>query len=137
MSNRGKIEKIKSIIKKWQNYGKIGRSRSGLGSSNHTDDSCDFGDQDEQNFEVPAGHRTVYVGKSRRRYVVSENHLNHPLLKVLIEKSHEGPCGADLSGETISCEVVLFEHLLWMLKNADPEAIKSECLEELVEFYAS
>jgi len=130
MTNRSKIEKMKNMIKKWQNYGKIGRSRSGLGSSNHTDDSCDFGDHDEQNIEVPAGHRAVYVGKSKRRYVVSENHIKHPLLKVLIEKSHD-------SCEIISCEVVLFEHLLWMLKNADPEAIKSECLEELAEFYAS
>jgi hypothetical protein len=29
--------------------------------------------------------------------------------------------------------VVLFEHLLWMLENADPQP---ESLDELVEFYA-
>ncbi|OVA12363.1 hypothetical protein BVC80_1799g74 [Macleaya cordata] len=34
---------------------------------------------------------------------------------------------------TVGCEVVLFEHLLWMLENADPQP---ESLEELVDFYA-
>lgn len=34
---------------------------------------------------------------------------------------------------SIACEVVLFEHLLWMLENADPQP---ESLDELVEFYA-
>ena len=47
----------------------------------------------------------------------------------LVERS------GDSDDETINvaCEVVLFEHLLWMLDNADPQP---ESLDELVEFYA-
>ncbi|KAG0502045.1 hypothetical protein HPP92_002117 [Vanilla planifolia] len=45
------------------------------------------------------------------------------------------PRGAPaVDGATVvGCEVVLFEHLLWMLENADP---KPESLDELVDFYA-
>lgn len=36
----------------------------------------------------------------------------------------------------MACEVVLFEHLLWMLENADPKAIQSDSGLEMVDFYA-
>ncbi|CAA0815502.1 SAUR-like auxin-responsive protein family [Striga hermonthica] len=83
---------------------------------------------------------TIFVGSSRRRYVISSKFLNHPLLNALIEKSkHElGPdtsisMDSDMS---VKCEVVLFDHLLWMLENADP-SLCSDSLEELAEFYVS
>jgi hypothetical protein len=41
-------------------------------------------------------------------------------------------------GFSVSCEVVMFEHLMWMLETADPEVIRSDSsLEELAQFYAS
>eukprot|EP01018_Ginkgo_biloba_P004509 Gb_37651 [translate_table: standard] len=141
--HRSKIEKIKCIFKKWKNYGKVGKSYSSLSSNPTTEElrdiSYSLGDTSpvhEEN-EVPEGYQVVYVGKSMRRYVVSTDHLNHPLLRVLIEKS-EGNCGThggQKAGYVISCEVVFFEHLLWMLKNADPEMIQSDSLDELVDFY--
>ncbi|KNA08124.1 hypothetical protein SOVF_165510 [Spinacia oleracea] len=74
----------------------------------------------------------VYVGKSRRRYLVSSEVLDHPLFRELIERSSSAGGGG---GEEVSvgCEVVLFEHMLWMLENADPQP---ESLDELVDFYA-
>ncbi|KMT03406.1 hypothetical protein BVRB_8g190940 [Beta vulgaris subsp. vulgaris] len=74
----------------------------------------------------------VYVGKSRRRYMVSSEVLDHPLFRELVERS----CGGGYGGVEeicVGCEVVLFEHLLWMLNNADPQP---ESLDELVDFYA-
>jgi len=57
--------------------------------------------------------------------------VEHPLFQQLAGK----PTGA---GEiTVGCEVVLFDHLLWMLENADPEPESSSSLDELVGYYAS
>ncbi|KAL0443178.1 UNVERIFIED_CONTAM: Auxin-responsive protein SAUR76 [Sesamum latifolium] len=78
---------------------------------------------------------TIFVGSSRRRYVISSKHLNHPLLNALIQKSKQEP-GPDPDPDlSVKCEVVLFDHLLWMLENADPNLISSDSLEELAELY--
>ncbi|KAL0399011.1 UNVERIFIED_CONTAM: Auxin-responsive protein SAUR76 [Sesamum radiatum] len=76
---------------------------------------------------------TIFVGSSRRRYVISSKHLNHPLLNALIQKSKKEP-GPD-HDLSVKCEVVLFDHLLWMLENADPNLISSDSLEEVAELY--
>ncbi|XP_010520520.1 PREDICTED: auxin-responsive protein SAUR41-like [Tarenaya hassleriana] len=69
----------------------------------------------------------VYVGSTRRRYLVSSGVVSHSLFRQLSEISDGGEI-------TVPCEVVLFEHLLWMMENADES--HPESLHELVEFYA-
>lgn len=81
---------------------------------------------------------TIIVGSSRRRYAVKSEFLSHPLLSALIEKSKKqnstsGECGTD--NIAVKCEVVLFDHLLWMLENADPTNLTSDSLEELADLY--
>lgn len=76
---------------------------------------------------------TIFVGSTRKRYVISSKYLNHPLLTALINKSKEK--GSDENILVVNCEVVLFDHLLWMLENADP-MFYSESFEELAELYA-
>ncbi|GAB4854770.1 hypothetical protein Ancab_023355 [Ancistrocladus abbreviatus] len=73
----------------------------------------------------------VYVGSSRRRYVIKSKYLTHPLLNALIEKSRPSP-GTDCI--SIKCEVVLFDHLLWMLESEDSN-LNFESLEELADLY--
>ncbi|CAK9174968.1 unnamed protein product [Ilex paraguariensis] len=75
--------------------------------------------------------QTILVGSSRKQYVISSKYLNHPLLTALIEKSKQKP-GENLS---VKCEVVLFDHLLWMLENADPN-LTADSLEELADLYS-
>ncbi|KAK9697376.1 hypothetical protein RND81_08G034000 [Saponaria officinalis] len=70
----------------------------------------------------------VYVGKSRRQYLVTTDMVSNPLFQQLIAGG-----GGDGEEIRVGCEVVLFEHLLWMLQNADPQP---ESLDELAEFYA-
>lgn len=70
----------------------------------------------------------VYVGQSRRRYLITAELAEHPLLQVLLRRSGGG--GGDA---VVSCEVVLFEHLIWMLENGGGEDY--ECVDELVEYY--
>lgn len=78
-------------------------------------------------------HRTVFVGSTRKRYVISSKYLSHPLIDALIDKNkHKTSAGDDIL--VVKCEVVLFDHLLWMLENVDPN-LSSECLQELAELY--
>jgi hypothetical protein len=73
----------------------------------------------------------VYNGKSRRRYLIAEELVGHPLFQTLVDCTSGG--GAESCCKLVGCEDVLFEHMLWMLENADPPP---ESLDELVEYYA-
>ncbi|KAK8947820.1 hypothetical protein KSP40_PGU015581 [Platanthera guangdongensis] len=128
MSKDGKMNKIKRMIKRWNSSSRIDRT-SGCGDAG----SCRSQDDDTWHAaayhgdKIPAGFYPVYVGKSRRRYFVSSGIVDNPLFQNLVERSAG-------TGETIvGCEVVLFEHLLWMLDSADPQ---SGSLDDLVHFYA-
>ncbi|KAK1572009.1 hypothetical protein Q3G72_026000 [Acer saccharum] len=90
-----------------------------------------YGDDDDHQSE------TIFVGSTRKRYVVSSKYLNHPLLNALIEKSKQKK---QINGDQydyilVKCEVVLFDHLLWMLENADPNDLVFDSLEELADLY--
>lgn len=136
-----KVNKIKCILKKWQSFGgRTKRSYSNLNGHPAFDDASDHPAENRPSslvradnpkvHEAPEGFKTVYVGKCRRQYFISAQYLNHPLLRILIVERFR-------DGFSVACEVVLFEHLLWMLENADPEATRSDSrLEELAQFYA-
>ncbi|GAA0154942.1 hypothetical protein LIER_12784 [Lithospermum erythrorhizon] len=117
-----KLTKLKSVLKKMQSF-KIGRANgSPIMATNHSSDD------DDEEVNVNDLH-PVYVGKSRRRYMVNSNVIDNPLFRELVDRS------GDDSDKliTVGCEVVLFEHMLWMLENADPQP---ESMDELVDFYA-
>ncbi|XP_022964292.1 uncharacterized protein LOC111464349 [Cucurbita moschata] len=104
MVKPGTLTKLKSAMKRWPSIAKLGRSSSSVSVA------------------------TVYVGKSRRPYFVRLDVIAHPLFQELVDKSSPDEGGAVV----ISCEVVMFEHLLWMLENS---AAQLSSTEELVEFY--
>lgn len=81
--------------------------------------------------EAPKGLHAVYVGRSRRRYLVAQELVGHPMFQTLVHRT--GGAGGPAGTVVVGCEVVLFEHLLWMLENADPQP---ESLDELVDYYA-
>ncbi|GLJ37385.1 hypothetical protein SUGI_0758730 [Cryptomeria japonica] len=140
------VSKMKSILKKCQSFGTSKRSYSNVNWNpmfhddvNEEADEISVPDYAEGRpssliqagilDEVPKGCKAVYVGKSRRRYFISAHYLNHPLLRVLLHR-----CEKDNEEQfSVCCEVVMFEHLVWMLENAD----FSDSFEELVEFYSS
>ncbi|GLJ39233.1 hypothetical protein SUGI_0800360 [Cryptomeria japonica] len=137
------MEKMRAIVKKWRRFAKIGVTACSKGTcdTHHASDhppphpSC----EDRENLEevsqdgsVPNDFVPVYVGQTRRRYIISSKNLNHPLLRILIKRSEED----HHDGYRVACEVVLFDHLLWMLKNEDPLLSQTDSLEELVDFYA-
>ncbi|KAJ4957557.1 hypothetical protein NE237_024668 [Protea cynaroides] len=132
MAKGGKLTKLKSVLKKWQSINKLGRGNNtntiSIAAQNLTDDQHLVSSATGKG-KVPGGFQPVYVGKSRRRYLISSDVIEQPLFRELVEKSE----GSD-SITVVGCEVVLFEHMLWMLENA--EALAPESLDELVQFYA-
>lgn len=74
----------------------------------------------------------MFVGQTRKPYAISSKYVNHPLLNAVIEKESSLSCNGSV---WVKCEVVLFDHLLWMLDDVESE-VASDALQELVEFYA-
>ncbi|KAI3703139.1 hypothetical protein L6452_28895 [Arctium lappa] len=79
-------------------------------------------------------HQTVFVGSTRKRYVIASKYLTHPLVNALIQKSTSNHNNNAIS--IINCEVVLFDHLLWMLQNSDFN-LAPDSLDELADLYLS
>ncbi|CAJ2657025.1 auxin-responsive protein SAUR78-like [Trifolium pratense] len=124
------MKKINLLLRKCKSLSsKLGRSSSysSLRSKSTREDLYEI-QQDDQNCE------TIFVGSTRKRYVISSKYLNHPLLNALINKNKQEGSEYDNNVLIVNCEVVLFDHLLWMLENADP-MFSSESLDELAELY--
>ncbi|XP_057450873.1 auxin-responsive protein SAUR78 [Lotus japonicus] len=118
MAKLGKLTKLKSAIKRWPSLTKLSRSNSCV-SSNKEGGAASSKEQEQEQLHA------VYVGKSRRRYLVNSDVIRHPLFQELVDRS----CDEEI---VVSCEVVLFEHLLWMLESAESQL---GSMDELVEFY--
>ncbi|BBN13631.1 SAUR family protein [Marchantia polymorpha subsp. ruderalis] len=84
--------------------------------------------------DIPQGCMAVYVGRERKRFVISTHYLNHHLFKALLKRTEEEFGFEYRGGLHIACEAVLFEHLLWLIGSDDPAARTTE-LEDLLEFY--
>ncbi|RDX84875.1 hypothetical protein CR513_34008, partial [Mucuna pruriens] len=126
MAKGGKLMKLKTVLKKWNSFGNGKQSRHST--------SAVADDESSSRSDLHA----VYVGKSRRLYRVPSDVVDHPVFRELVERSRDSDQNEDQHQHqhdtiNVACEVVLFEHLLWMLENADPQP---ESLNELVDFYA-
>ena len=121
---KGGLGKLRCMMRRWHSSSRIARAPPPGEDDGGIARGASFHGADE----VPKGLHPVYVGKSRRRYLVAEELVAHPLFRTLVDRA-----GAGAGCTVVGCEVVLFEHLLWMLENADPQP---ESLDELVEYYA-
>lgn len=96
------------------------------------------GESDQHEHELPPeGYLAIYVGRERRRFVIRTEHINHPLLRGLLERTEEEFGLNQQGGLAIpACEVVLFEHMLWMVENQDVHALDDPVeLREILDFY--
>ncbi|GFS38488.1 hypothetical protein Acr_00g0057780 [Actinidia rufa] len=136
MAKGGKLTKLKSVLKKWNSFSKLGRLTNATsvvaaaGSHSSSDDEDSYNSKNHMINRSRDLLRPVYVGKSRRRYLVGSDIIDNPVFRELVERSGDND---DDSITVVNCEVVLFEHLLWMLQNAAPPP---ESLTEFVEYYA-
>lgn len=106
---------------------------------------------------------TLVVGKERQVFKVEPQMLEHRLLECLLARTNSAEASLSKSSSSSSsqdalweekenvtvrtrkgraaerpvrldCDVILFEHILWLLNNDDP-AIRQLNIEELMEFY--
>ncbi|GAB4853687.1 hypothetical protein Ancab_017878 [Ancistrocladus abbreviatus] len=125
MAKGGKLTKLLKKMQSIGRHGGRGNSSSAVAASNSDRSDSSYSSAESISRDL----HPVYVGKARRRYLISSEVIQHPLFRELVERSSSD----NSDGVCVGCEVVLFEHLLWMLENADPQP---ESLDELVEFYA-
>ncbi|KAI4386915.1 hypothetical protein MLD38_004791 [Melastoma candidum] len=132
MAKLGKLTKLKSAVKRWPSLSRLAR-----------------GNRRREEARDRAGRRNgdgtkrpVYVGKSRRRYDVDPSVFDHPIFQELLGKSSwlegggGGEGGQDEGRLVVACEVVLFEHLVWMLENeGGNDDARLGSMDELVGFY--
>ncbi|KAJ1407046.1 Small auxin-up RNA [Sesbania bispinosa] len=123
MAKVGKLTKLKSAMKRWPSLTKLSRNNSCVSPNSN---------KEEGGATTPSFKElhAVYVGKSRRRYLVSSDVIHHPVFQELVDRSSTSADCDD--GVVVSCEVVLFEHLLWMLESSETQL---GSMDELVEFY--
>lgn len=148
--------KIKELFRRWQSFKnpgtayepvqdfKLRKTKSSTWSLDsakqvHDVDDASSASQSENSSattadDVPTGHLAVYVGRERRRFVIDAHYLNNTLVRGLIEKSGDENATDRPDGLTIACEVVLFEHLLWLIETNDPDARQLE-VDELIDYY--
>ncbi|KFK43930.1 hypothetical protein AALP_AA1G192800 [Arabis alpina] len=125
------LTKLKSVIKKWPSFTKNHHSTTPSTAASEVS-KCDV-------------LKMVYVGKSRRPYMLSSHVIDHPLFQELLDRSSRFiEERHDQETILVACEVVLFEHLLWMLKNScsghgndndSDDDREGGSVEELAEFY--
>lgn len=125
MANTRRLSKIKSVLKRWHSSSRLGSSSS---SSSISRDYDTWHPSTTDGDPVPSGLHAVLVGKDRRRYLIRADLVDHPVFRRLA--GHDVNAGGDAT--VVGCEVVLFEHLLWMLENSDPA---TESLDDLAQFY--
>ena len=101
---KGGLSKLRCMIRRWHLSSRIARAPSspveeevagggerGPGASFHGAD------------EVPKGLHPVYVGKSRRRYLIAEELVGHPLFQSLV---HRAGGGAEAGCTVVGCELL-------------------------------
>ncbi|MED6206738.1 hypothetical protein PIB30_116781 [Stylosanthes scabra] len=61
---------------------------------------------------TPTGYFAIYVGEERQRYVVPTSYLNHPLFKILLEKSYNEFGFSQSNGLILPCRVSTFQEVV-------------------------
>ncbi|KAF5733476.1 hypothetical protein HS088_TW17G01020 [Tripterygium wilfordii] len=127
MAKTGKLRKLKSAIKRWPSLSKLGCRSSSIAAAAAAVET------EDKTMAAREELQAVYVGKSRRRYLLSSDTICHPLFQELVERSGGFNDDDDDNNQVVvACEVVLFEHLLWMIDN-DGSQLGS--MDELADFY--
>ncbi|XP_024537740.1 auxin-responsive protein SAUR71 [Selaginella moellendorffii] len=144
------MDRVKQMVRRWQKFSCAGSFSSAPAMESEWRKGG--GEGDAAALLPEGGALTVYVGRERRRYVLGDEYVNHPLFKSLLARKSArealdrgsspgnppdfSSSAAALEQEMcIPCEVVLFEHLLWILSSDDAAEIRDSA-EELVDFYA-
>ncbi|WCJ34288.1 SAUR-like auxin-responsive protein family [Euphorbia peplus] len=115
-----KMGSFKKLAKKVKvNIGRSGEDSKNCDLSSHqesllreVEEEQEEDDSRTPRIETPNGFFAVYVGEERERFVVPTNYLNHPLLKMLLEKSYNEFGFAQQSKLVVPCSVSTFQEVV-------------------------
>lgn len=126
----GTMEKSHSNLSTRRWSGRLSYSSSGESSRGSPRSSCSSlqyevshdgnasnSDMLQMPLDVPEGCLAVYVGVEGKRFVVQTEFLHSQVFRVLLKRSEEEFGYEHQGGLRISCEVDLFENLLWQLSS--------------------
>ncbi|GJX47754.1 hypothetical protein Tco_0272944 [Tanacetum coccineum] len=117
-------------------------------ASSRTDEAGDR-EKFDRSLSINSYNRKTYPEKSNKAIYglgsffsallsleMSDSESSYKTLNALASKSVAGNSNDENDVSVINCEVVLFDHLLWMLENAEFN-VGSECFDELAHLYSS
>ena len=81
---------------------------------------------------TPTGFFAVYVGEERQRFVVQTSFLNHPLFKMLLEKSCNEFGFEQSTGLVVPCTVSTFQEVLNAVECSNGKFDFGKLVEEFV-----
>lgn len=132
-SMKGVKKKIFAVLKKEQSHVCIG-SEAPPKIFPLCIRACSSVDENNgESFVVPKGCFSVYVGKEKRKFFLPISYLSHPVMRALLERSAE-EFGVSQAGIiTIPCDVISFQHALWLVHSDHTGEDKNT--EEMAEHY--
>nr|DAD43096.1 TPA_asm: hypothetical protein HUJ06_001326 [Nelumbo nucifera] len=79
---------------------------------------------EEERKRAPKGHFVVYVGSTRKRFIVPTSYLKNPSFQQLLEKAAEEYGFDNPMGIVLPCDESTFKHLTAFLALSSPLVIK-------------
>ncbi|KAJ0258974.1 SAUR-like auxin-responsive protein family [Hirschfeldia incana] len=83
--------------------------------------------------KTPTGSCAVYVGEGRVRCVVPTSYLNHPLFRMLLDKSHdELHCFGHKVMLVVPCSLSVFQDVVNAIESCNGSFDFGDCVEEFL-----
>ncbi|XP_065856614.1 auxin-induced protein X15 [Euphorbia lathyris] len=89
-------------------------------------------EEGENSMETPNGYFAVYVGEEKERFVVATSYLNHPLMKMLLEKSYNEFGFAQQSKLVVPCNVSTFQEVVHAVECSNGRFDFGDLVEEFI-----
>ncbi|CAN8287442.1 unnamed protein product [Cochlearia groenlandica] len=122
-----RIASFKNLAKKMKSINTT-TTRSYESLLNEGDDTCH-----PTATKTPTGTFAVYVGEERVRRVVPTSYLNHPLFRMLLDKSHdEFNCFQHKVMLVVPCNVAVFEDVVNAVESCDGKFDFGDFVEEFL-----
>ncbi|KAL1224318.1 Protein SMALL AUXIN UP-REGULATED RNA 51 [Cardamine amara subsp. amara] len=129
-----RIASFKNLAKKVKSINTTTRSGQG-GSESTYNESLLMSETDEAATatKTPTGTFAVYVGEERVRRVVPTSYLNHPLFRMLLDKSHdEFVCFEQKVMLVVPCSLSVFQDVVNAVESSNGKFDFGDFVEEFL-----
>ncbi|AEC09217.1 putative small auxin-up RNA [Arabidopsis thaliana] len=131
-----RIASFKNLAKKMKSINTTTRSGGEGGSESTYNESLLMNEADEAAMmasKTPTGTFAVYVGEERVKRVVPTSYLNHPLFRMLLDKSHdEFLCFEQKVMLVVPCSLSVFQDVVNAVESCNGNFDFGEFVEEFL-----